>query len=222
MSYLSNRYQSESREPISDFLSGFPLSQSSNEYLESNELDDETFGTGAVEELNNSKIDTLNYEYINKIIIALHSQPRTRINPELELVKNQYDADYGSIINVPSTPEEKENRFNMLIETAKKQNNYFNRGGKRSHSKKHKRSNTHKRSHTHKRKRTHSKKHKRSKHKRSKHKRSNSKRSHSKKHKRSHSKRSNRKRSHSKKHKRSNNKRSNNKRSNSNTQIREK
>ena len=144
------------------------------------ELDDETFGPGAVQALNEDKLKDLNTLYIAEITTALQYSPRS-----LDTIKTQYDEDYFNIFQSDnSTYEEKYDRFNELVLTAKKQNNVFNRGG------------------TVRRKRSNSK---RSNSKRSKSKRSKTNRT--KKNKRANN-------NSTKKSKRSNNKRSNNKRSN--------
>jgi len=112
--------------------------------------DDETFGPGAVQALNEDKLNDLNNFYIGEIITAL----LYNLN-NLDAIKNHYDEDYYAIFQGDNTTyEEKHDRFNELIVKAKKQNNVFNRGGKgrrtirykRKRSNKHKRSNGNKRS----------------------------------------------------------------------------
>ena len=89
------------------------------------ELDDETFGPGAVQALNEDKLKDLNTLYIAEITTALQYSPRS-----LDTIKTQYDEDYFNIFQSDnSTYEEKYDRFNELVLTAKKQNNVFNRGG---------------------------------------------------------------------------------------------
>jgi hypothetical protein len=127
------------------------------------DLDDETFGPGAVQALNEDKLKDLNTLYISEITSALQYNPNS-----LGALKTQYDEDYFNIFqNDNSSYEEKHDRFNELILTAKRQNNVFNRGG--IYRKKNKRSN-----------RKLTKKYKRSNRKRSNRKRSNRKRSNSK------------------------------------------
>ena len=88
--------------------------------------DDETFGPGAVQALNEDKLNDLNNFYIGEIITAL----LYNLN-NLDAIKNHYDEDYYAIFQGDNTTyEEKHDRFNELIVTAKKQNNVFNRGGK--------------------------------------------------------------------------------------------
>jgi hypothetical protein len=111
------------------------------------ELDDETFGPGAVQELNEDKLKDLNTLYIAEITTALQYSPRS-----LETIKNQYDEDYFNIFQSDnSSYEEKYDRFNELVLTAKRQNNVFNRGGKGIYRKKNRRTVRHKRSNKNKR-----------------------------------------------------------------------
>ena len=131
--------------------------------------DDETFGPGAVQELNEDKLNDLNNFYIGEIITAL----LYNLN-NLDAIKNHYDEDYYAIFQGDNTTyEEKHDRFNELIVKAKKQNNVFNRGGKgrRTIRYKRKRSNgkrsNNKRSTKRSNKRKSNKKHKRSNGKRS-------------------------------------------------------
>ena len=106
------------------------------------ELDDETFGPGAVQALNEDKLKDLNILYIGEIITALLYNPHS-----LDSIKIQYDEDYFNIFQAyNSTVEEKNDRFNELIGKAKKQNNIFNRGGKYIYRKKSRRTIRRKRS----------------------------------------------------------------------------
>ena len=106
------------------------------------ELDDETFGPGAVQALNEDKLKDLNILYIGEIITALQYNPHS-----LDTIKIQYDEDYFNIFQADnSTVEEKNDRFNELIGKAKKQNNIFNRGGKYIYRKKSRRTIRRKRS----------------------------------------------------------------------------
>jgi hypothetical protein len=99
--------------------------------------DDETFGPGAVQALNEDKLNDLNKFYIGEIITAL----LYNLN-NLDAIKNHYDEDYYAIFQGDNTTyEEKHDRFNELIVTAKKQNNVFNRGGKGRRTIRYKRSN---------------------------------------------------------------------------------
>ena len=99
--------------------------------------DDETFGPGAVQELNEDKLNDLNKFYIGEIITAL----LYNLN-NLDAIKNHYDEDYYAIFQGDNTTyEEKHDRFNELIVTAKRQNNVFNRGGKGRRTIRYKRSN---------------------------------------------------------------------------------
>jgi hypothetical protein len=143
--------------------------------MDYDDQDDETFGPGAVQALNEDKLNDLNKFYIGEIITAL----LYNLN-NLDAIKNHYDEDYYAIFQGDNTTyEEKHDRFNELIVTAKKQNNIFNRGGKgrrtirykrsngkrsnkRSNNNKHKRSNRNKRSTNNKRKRSTNNKRKRS------------------------------------------------------------
>ena len=89
------------------------------------DLDDETFGPGAVQALNEDKLKDLNTLYISEITSALQYNPNS-----LGALKTQYDEAYLNIFqNDNSSYEEKHDRFNELILTAKRQNNVFNRGG---------------------------------------------------------------------------------------------
>ena len=139
--------------------------------MDYDDQDDETFGPGAVQALNEDKLNDLNNFYIGEIITAL----LYNLN-NLDAIKNHYDEDYYAIFQGDNTTyEEKHDRFNELIVKAKKQNNVFNRGGKgrRTIRNKRKRSNgkrtnnKHKRSNRNKRKRSNGNKHKRSNGKRS-------------------------------------------------------
>jgi hypothetical protein len=145
--------------------------------MDYDDQDDETFGPGAVQALNEDKLNDLNNFYIGEIITAL----QYNLN-NLDAIKNHYDEDYYAIFQGDNTTyEEKHDRFNELIVTAKRQNNVFNRGGKgrrtirykrkrsngkrtnkRSNNNKHKRSNRNKRSTNNKRKRSTNNKRKRS------------------------------------------------------------
>jgi hypothetical protein len=131
--------------------------------MDYDDQDDETFGPGAVQELNEDKLNDLNKFYIGEIITAL----LYNLN-NLDAIKNHYDEDYYAIFQGDNTTyEEKHDRFNELIVTAKRQNNVFNRGGKgrRTIRYKRKRSNgkrTNKRSNNNKHKRSNSNKRKRS------------------------------------------------------------
>ena len=152
--------------------------------MDYDEQDDETFGPGAVQALNEDKLNDLNNFYIGEIITAL----LYNLN-NLDAIKNHYDEDYYAIFQGDNaTYEEKHDRFNELIVKAKRQNNVFNRGGKGRRTIRYKRKRSNKRSNG----------------KRS-NKRNNGKRSNGKR---------NNKRKSTKKHKRSNGKRSNGKRSN--------
>jgi hypothetical protein len=131
--------------------------------MDYDDQDDETFGPGAVQALNEDKLNDLNNFYIGEIITAL----QYNLN-NLDAIKNHYDEDYYAIFQGDNTTyEEKHDRFNELIVTAKRQNNVFNRGGKgrRTIRYKRKRSNgkrTNKRSNNNKHKRSNSNKRKRS------------------------------------------------------------
>jgi hypothetical protein len=105
--------------------------------MDYDDQDDETFGPGAVQELNEDKLNDLNKFYIGEIITAL----LYNLN-NLDAIKNHYDEDYYAIFQGDNTTyEEKHDRFNELIVTAKKQNNVFNRGGKGRRTIRYKRSN---------------------------------------------------------------------------------
>jgi hypothetical protein len=122
--------------------------------MDYDDQDDETFGPGAVQELNEDKLNDLNKFYIGEIITAL----LYNLN-NLDAIKNHYDEDYYAIFQGDNTTyEEKHDRFNELIVTAKRQNNVFNRGGKGRRTIRYKRKRSNKRSN----KRSTNNKHKRS------------------------------------------------------------